>query len=131
VTEPDPPALPETINSEAGAVIFLPVDGEVLASVDDFVDLIGTAAWGGAAWVAIPCERLTDSFFQLRTGLAGEVAQKFANYRLGLAVFGDITRFTDVSPTLRDLVRESNGGRQLWFVPDRAALDERLRRTTS
>jgi hypothetical protein len=58
--------------------------------------------------------------------VAGEVVQKFVNYRLRLAIVGDLTTHLAVSAALRDFVRESNRGRQLWFVADDAELDARL-----
>ncbi|MEU3616305.1 DUF4180 domain-containing protein [Streptomyces sp. NPDC006872] len=48
------------------------------------------------------------------------------NYRLGLAVVGDISRHTDAGTALQDLVRESNRGTQLWFLPHIDALRTRL-----
>ena len=47
------------------------------------MDLIADAMGHGAELVALPVERLPDEFFSLRTGLAGTVAQKFVNYRIG------------------------------------------------
>ncbi|WP_188197418.1 DUF4180 domain-containing protein [Nonomuraea sp. SYSU D8015] len=96
-------------------------DGPLLRSNRDALDLIGEAWGSGATWVAVPAERLHDDFFSLRTGVAGEIAQKFVNYRLGLAIVGDISRFTEVSSALRAWVLESNRGDHLWFVRD---LDE-------
>lgn len=106
----------------------------ILSSLGDVIppnaaaDLVGDVYSHAADWVVIPPERLGDDFFRLRTGVAGEFAQKFVNYRIGFIVLGDIARFTEASPTLRDFVSESNAGRQLWFVRDRAELDERLGR---
>jgi hypothetical protein len=119
----------ELVESPAGRVMILPAQGPALATADEMVDLIGDAMFGGVAWMVLPQERLGDDFFWLRTGIAGEVAQKFVNYRVGLVVLGDITRFTEASPSLRDFVRETNAGRQLWFVRDRAELDARLGRS--
>ena len=76
--------------------------------------------------MVVPQERLGDEFFRLRTGVAGEIAQRFVNYRICLVVLGYITRYTDVSQPLRDFARESNAGQQLWFVRDRAELDGRV-----
>lgn len=92
----------------------------------DVNDVIGQA-WGtDARWVAIPADQLPDDFFTLRTGVAGEILQKFVNYRLGLAVIGDISRYTAASSALRDLVLESNQGTQAWFLPTLADLEARL-----
>ena len=80
-----------------------------------------------ATWVAIPTDQLGEEFFELRTGRAGAIAQKFVDYRTGLAVVGDIMAELAGSKPLRDWVRESNRGRSLWFVPDLDALAERLK----
>ncbi|SHN43559.1 DUF4180 domain-containing protein [Cryptosporangium aurantiacum] len=101
-------------------------EGAVLGDERAVMDLIGDAFAERAEWVVVPVERLGPEFFRLRSGVAGAVVQKFANYRLGLAVVGDISRYVAASEALRDFVRESNRGRQLWFVPDEAALEERL-----
>ena len=100
-------------------------DGAPIASTQDALDLIG-AAFSGADLVAIPASRLDERFFALRTGLAGEIMQKFVNYRLRLAIVGDISAHVAASTALRDLVVESNRGTQVWFVADLAELDRRL-----
>jgi Domain of unknown function (DUF4180) len=76
--------------------------------------------------VALPAGRLDDRFYDLRTGLAGEVLQKFVNYRVRLVVLGDISAHTAASDALRDLVRESNRGDHIWFVTDLDELDTRF-----
>lgn len=80
----------------------------------------------GAAWVVLPVSRLHPDFFKLATGLAGGIAQKFVNYRVRLAVMGDIAAHLDRSAPLRDFVRETNKGPHLWFVEDRAAFERKL-----
>ncbi|MFG1674440.1 DUF4180 domain-containing protein [Micromonospora sp. NPDC049282] len=100
--------------------------GPPIATEADALDLIG-AAFAGATVVAVPAERLDPSFFALGTRFAGEVMQKFVNYRLRLVVVGDISAHLAASDALRALVAESNRHDQVWFVPDLAALDDRLR----
>ncbi|MBB5934280.1 DUF4180 domain-containing protein [Streptomyces zagrosensis] len=108
-------------------VLMCAVDGEPISAERDVLDLIGNAGYQGAQWVVIPAGRLGDAFFQLRTRLAGDIVQKFANYRLGLIVLGDISRHTAASSALQDFVRESNRGRQTWFLTDTEELRERLK----
>src|SRR5688572_8733965 len=91
--------------------------GTPVASEQDALDLIG-ASFGQAEVVAIPASRLDERFFALRTGFAGQIMQKFVNYRVRLVIVGDISQRTGASTALRDLVRESNRGRQVWFVAD-------------
>ncbi|MFK0111526.1 DUF4180 domain-containing protein [Streptomyces sp. NPDC091217] len=98
------------------------LDGESAA-----LDLVGDAMGQDAELVAVPAERVGDEFFRLRSGVAGAVVQKFVNYRLRLAVVGDISRHLADSSALRDFVYEANRGRHLWFVADDAELEGRLR----
>jgi hypothetical protein len=102
-------------------------DGAQLRGTGDVLDVIGNAIGHGAELVLLPVQRLTDDFFTLRTGLAGEIVQKFANYRIRLAVVGDISPHVAKSSALSAFVSESSRGGQLWFVPTKDDLAERLR----
>ncbi|UQU64203.1 DUF4180 domain-containing protein [Couchioplanes caeruleus] len=106
-------------------VLVCDAEGAPIAGPQDALDLIG-AAYAGAEVVAIPAERLHASFYRLSTGVAGEIMQKFVNYRIRLAVVGDISAHVAESGALRDLIRETNKGKQVWFVKDFQELDERL-----
>src|SRR5580765_1155942 len=64
----------------------------LLKSAADGRDLLFAAAAKGADWVAIHEANIAPKFFDLRSGLAGEVLQKFVNYRGRLAIVGDISR---------------------------------------
>jgi hypothetical protein len=90
------------------------------------LDLVGDALGQAAEWIALPVARLDPDFFSLRSGVAGDVVQKLANYRLRLAVLGDIAPLTDASAALRDWVREANRGSTVWFVADLDELAGRL-----
>ncbi|MGF1428529.1 DUF4180 domain-containing protein [Kitasatospora sp. LaBMicrA B282] len=119
--------MPDSIEDFAGTPVLLcAADGAPVPDERAALDLIGDGFGRGARWVALPIDRLTEEFFRLRSGTAGAIVQKFATYRLGLAVLGDVSPHTDASTALRDFVRESNRGSQLWFLPDTTALRERL-----
>ena len=117
----------QTVDLHGVSVLACTADGPTLRGDDEAIDVVADALGAGADLVAIPVERLPDEFFSLRTRLAGGIVQKFVNYRLRLAVVGDISRHLAVSTALRDFVAESNRGRQLWFVSSLEELDERLR----
>ncbi|MBT2365890.1 DUF4180 domain-containing protein [Streptomyces sp. ISL-10] len=107
-------------------VLMCASEGETIRSELDVLDLVGNAAYQGVQWVAIPAERFDEAFFRLRTRVAGDIIQKFVNYRVGLAVLGDISRHTAASSALQDFVRECNRGRQTWFLAGIEELRERL-----
>jgi hypothetical protein len=106
--------------------LILPEDGPAVGTEFDAGDLVGAALEHGADLLVVPAKRIAAEFWTLRSGVAGEVLQKLVNYRVRLAVVGDITAPVEASAALRDLVRESNRRRDAWFLPDLDALDERL-----
>ncbi|EEP75022.1 alpha/beta hydrolase [Micromonospora sp. ATCC 39149] len=119
--------MPDDVRELAGVpVLVCDPDGPLVATEQDALDLIG-AAFLCATVVAVPANRLGEEFFSLGTRFAGEVMQKFVNYRLRLAVIGDISGHLAASPALRALVHESNLANHVWFLPDLDALDARLR----
>ncbi len=65
--------------------------------------------------MAVAKSAFAEPFFSLRTGLLGEVLQKFVNYQVRLAVVGDFGAYTSIP--LRDFIYESNCGRHVCFVP--------------
>ena len=81
----------------------------------------------GTERVAIDKEALGEDFFILSTGVAGEILQKFVNYHVKAAVFGDYSRYT--SKPLRDFIYESNQGRHFFFAATREEALERLSQT--
>ncbi|RKF24906.1 DUF4180 domain-containing protein [Micromonospora globbae] len=121
--------MPDVLQERAGVTVLVcDPAGPPLATTEAALDLIG-AAFAGAEVVAVPAQRFDPDFFSLGTRFAGEIMQKFVNYRLRLAVVGDISAHLAASGTLRALVAESNRHDHIWFVPDLAALDARLAAT--
>ena len=67
---------------------------------------------------------LGEDFFVLSTGIAGEILQKFINYHVKAAMFGDYSRYT--SKPLRDFIYESNNGKDFFFTASKEEAVERL-----
>jgi hypothetical protein len=80
--------------------------------------LVECALSNEAEAIVVPTHRLPPAFFQLKTGVAGEILQKLTNYRIRVGVVGDVELFCEASEAFRDFVRESNRGRQVAFQPD-------------
>jgi hypothetical protein len=115
----------------AGMNVYeLDPSGPVIVDGQSVVDIIGETWDQHADLLVVPVERLAPEFFRLSTGLAGDVLQKFVNYGYRVAIVGEIDAYLSASSALRDFVRESNSGRHVWFLPDRAALDARLTSTS-
>jgi uncharacterized protein YlzI (FlbEa/FlbD family) len=73
--------------------------------------------------IVIHKESLDEVFFDLRSGLAGEILQKAVNYRIQLGIVGDYSAYE--SRSLRDFIYESNKSNKIVFVN---TLDEALNR---
>ena len=107
-------------------VFLVSAEGPLLATAEDAVSLIGEALSAGASRVAIPGGRLEPAFLDLSSRLAGEFLQKFTNYRLRVAIVGDISVALAASKPLQAFVAESNRGESVWFLPSHEAMQARL-----
>ncbi|SDR24401.1 protein of unknown function [Thermostaphylospora chromogena] len=121
-----PRAGAAVLETGAEQVLFCAADGPKVDGEHAANDLIGQAWERQATTVVVPAERLDESFFRLRTGVAGAIIQKFVNYRLRLVVLGDISPHLERSSALRAFVAEADRGDQLWFVADADELAARL-----
>jgi len=71
-------------------------------------------------------KNLSKDFFNLASGVAGDVLQKFSNYRIRLAVIGDFSKYK--SKNLNDFFRESNRSGNIIFVNKLEEALERFRK---
>ncbi len=67
--------------------------------------------------LALRVDNIAPEVFDLRTGILGELFQKLVNYRKRLVIVGDIAPYQARSEAFSALVRESNRGRDVAFVP--------------
>ena len=67
---------------------------------------------------------IIPDFFDLKTGIAGEILQKFSNYRVRLAIVGDFAKYPGQS--IKDFIFESNKCRQVNFMGSVKEAVERL-----
>lgn len=108
------------------AVVVLS-EGPLLSDVQSALDLIATASYeADANRIAFSKEQVHPDFFRLGTGLAGDVLQKFINYGVKAAFYGDFDALTDKSEPFRAFVKESNTGNCIFFVKSEDDAVERL-----
>ena len=107
-------------------VFEVPAQGPELRTGRDAVDIMSAASGQRAALILIPVQRFGDDFFDLRTQIAGEIAQKFSMYGARVAMLGDIRQRIAQSKSLAAFVFEANRGDRLWFVRSLEELKQRL-----
>ena len=106
-------------------VAIIESDGIVIGGVQDALDVMASANYNeDSQKLLIRKENIAEAFFDLRTKLAGEILQKYTNYRVKLAVVGDFSGYD--SKSLRDFMYECNQGKQFFFAADQAAALEAL-----
>lgn len=103
------------------------ISGDELVIVDtqSALDLAMTVKYEtGAEKIVIDKDVICGDFFVLSTGMAGEILQKFTNYHVKVAVYGDYSHYT--SKPLKDFIYESNHGKDFFFVPTREEAVQKL-----
>ena len=114
----------EIFSAEGTNIAEITSDKILIRTIQDALDLMVNCVYQGADKIILHQENIVPEFFDLKTRLAGEILQKFSNYRARLAIVGD---FTDVkSKSLRDFIRESNKHGQVVFVTTTEEAKEKL-----
>jgi hypothetical protein len=80
----------------------------------DVLDIFGDLMSRDCERIIIHERSLLPDFFDLKTRLAGEVLQKFSNYRVKLAIVGDFTKYQNKS--LQDFIFECNKSNYVFFT---------------
>lgn len=101
-----------TINNHQIAEVR--ADAILIHAAEDGLDLLGNLYYQDADRVILHEKNITPAFFDLKNGIAGELLQKFSNYRIRLVLVGDFEKYTGKS--IRDFMYESNNGKQVNFV---------------
>lgn len=89
-------------------------DNIIINSTQDGLDLLGNIYYQGFDQVIIYEKNITSDFFNLKTKIAGEILQKFSNYRINLTIIGDFSRYE--SKSLKDFIFESNKTKHINFI---------------
>ena len=86
----------------------------LISNLDDGLQLLVDLYYQDFGKIIIYGKNLTSEFFDLKIGLAGDILQKFSNYRLRLIIVGDFSTYQGKS--IRDFIYESNQNQQVNFV---------------
>ena len=105
----------ETITRNGVTVAAVSAGEKVITDAQSALDLIMMVKYdAGTRNIVLDKRLVAEEFFILSTGLAGEILQKFINYGIRCAIYGDYSRYT--SKPLHDFIYESNKGKDFFFV---------------
>jgi hypothetical protein len=88
-------------------------DEQLIHCIEDGFDLVGTFYFEGVDGVILKEVHLNPDFFDLKTGFAGEILQKFSTYGIRLTIIGTFDRYK--SESLKAFILESNRGGRVQF----------------
>jgi hypothetical protein len=90
----------------------------IIHDVQDALDLMASISYNnnGCYKIMINKSNITKDFFELKTRLAGDILQKYANYNVKLAIVGDFVEYN--SKSLKDFIYECNNGKQVFFLKE-------------
>lgn len=98
---------------------------KIITNIQSALDFIMTIFYEtGCSRIALNKEAFSDDFFILSTRLAGDILQKFINYQIKLAIYGDFSCYT--SKPLKDFMYESNNGNDIFFTASKEEAVEKL-----
>jgi hypothetical protein len=96
----------------------------IIKNTQDALDIMADCNYQGSSRIIIHEKSLIPSFFDLKTGIAGDILQKFSTYNVRLALVGDFSKYT--SKSLKDFIFESNKYGKVVFVGSVNEAKERL-----
>lgn len=86
----------------------------LINNADDALQLIADLSYQDFDKIIIHERNIIPGFFDLKTGIAGDVLQKFSNYRVRLIIVGGFSKYPGTS--IRDFIYESNKGKLVNFL---------------
>ena len=87
----------------------------VITDAQSALDVLMSAKYDiGTKNIIVDKKLITEDFFILSKGLAGEILQKYVNYGGRIAIYGDYSHYT--SKPLKDFIYESNKGKDVFFL---------------
>lgn len=118
----------ENIKINEANIAVVSSEEKLIADTQSALDFIMTVKYEtNADRIVINKEAVSEEFFILSTGIAGEILQKFINYHVKIAIYGDYTKYT--SKPLKDFIYESNYGKDFFFTVTKEEAINRLKET--
>ncbi len=88
----------------------------LIRSERDFIELLTWGTNNQTDLYLLMDTNFIPTFYDLSTGLAGDILQKVSNYRVRLAIFGSFEMIT--SKRFREFINESNKGSSVRFFQE-------------
>jgi hypothetical protein len=103
------------IETSNGIIVVVNSGTPIIRDGRSAMDFVATTVYThDCCGIVLNKEAFSEEFYMLSSGVAGEVVQKFVNFRIRLAIVGDFSGYT--SKPLHDYIYECNNGKHLYFA---------------
>lgn len=115
----------ETVERNHKKIAVVESEEAVISDAQSTLDFIMTVQYDtGSDLIAVNKDAVAESFFVLSTKLAGDILQKFVNYRVRFAIYGDFSMYT--SKPLKDFIYECNQSGNVFFTDSKEIAIDKL-----
>ena len=115
----------KVINKDNVKIAVIVSEDVIINNAQDTLDLIVLVRYDyDCDKIIIDKKNITEYFFELSNGIAGEIMQKHINYEMPLAIVGEFEQYS--SKSLKSLIYESNKGSKILFKNTEAEAVESL-----
>ena len=105
----------KTVKNNNANIVIISGKEIVIKNAQDALDLMAEIRYEYESDIMIMNkENITEDFFDLKNGIAGEIMQKYINYGMKLGIVGDFSGYK--SKSLRSLIYESNKAKRIIFT---------------
>ena len=114
-----------TFLGENDSIVYIESEDILISDSQSALDLMMSVKYEkDCSRIVLNKEAISEEFFRLSSGFAGEVMQKFVNYHTKLAIVGDFSKYT--SKPLHDFIYECYKGNNIFFVSNLDLAVEKL-----
>ena len=114
-----------TIKKDGIEIAAVSSEEMLISDVQSALDFMVTVQYKtGCNRIILNKSAIGEEFFHLSTKIAGEILQKFVNYRVKFAVVGDFSSYA--SESMKAFILECNRGKDIFFLPDEEKAVEKL-----
>ena len=104
----------KVINKDNANIAVISSDDIIISNAQDALDLLAMVRYDHSCdKIIMNKKNITEDFFQLKNGIAGEIMQKYMNYEMPIAIVGEFEQYN--SKSLKSLIYESNKGNKIIF----------------
>lgn len=115
----------DVINKNNVDIAIISSDDILINDVQSSLDLLATVNYEtGCDRMVLNKSVIVEDFFDLKTKLAGDILQKYINYKMKIAIVGDYSMYN--SKSLNDFIYECNKGKDIFFLSNEKEAVEKL-----